>query len=102
MTEIHPNAPRVTVYTKPETECPPCGAVKRKLTQLDIPFTALDVTTDPEAHAAAAATGFTGTPITVCGDMQWHGYSPDRIKKLDKALRAWTPTPTADDNLVPA
>ena len=89
MTKIHPQAPKVVVYTKPS--CVQCDATKTKLDRLDVPYTLLDITKDPEAHAAAKALGYLQAPVVTCGDLHWAGYSPDKLTKLSDNLKAWEP-----------
>lgn len=69
----------ITVYTKPS--CPQCDATKRCLTKHNIPFTAVDVTTDPEARERVIALGYIAAPVVVVSATDhWAGFRPDRLK----------------------
>ena len=70
----------VTVYTKPH--CVQCEATKRQLRKLDINFTAVDVTSDPEALRTVQEAGFKQAPVVMTDDASWSGYRPDMIKQL--------------------
>ena len=78
MTEM----PDVVVYTKPR--CPQCDATKRKLDQLDIEYTTVDISLDDEAREYVLSLGYQQAPVVVFGDNHWSGYSPDRLAKLDE------------------
>ena len=72
----------VTVYTKPS--CPQCVFTEQKLDDLHIPYTAVDVTTDPAALAYVQSLGYSSAPVVlVSGQPQhWSGFRPDRLAGL--------------------
>lgn len=72
----------VTVYSSPG--CQPCRATHRKLDELGIEFTPVDVSEDPEALALCRSLGYQQTPVVVAGDEHWSGYRPDLLKALAK------------------
>jgi glutaredoxin-like protein NrdH len=88
--DIHPDAPQVILYSQPG--CGPCIAVKRDLQKRAIPFVTVDIREDPNGAARVAELGYGGTPVTVAGDMHWHGFRKDKMQQLDDALRAWEPS----------
>lgn len=74
----------VRVYTAPA--CPQCTATKRKLTDLGIDFTEVDLT-DPdneeERDYVVNDLGHSTVPVVeVDGEDHWDGYRPDRLKAL--------------------
>ena len=75
----------VTVLSQPG--CQPCIATMRKMDQLGIPYTHVDVTSDTDAMQRAVDLGAKATPVVIVeGDNEvtqwWSGYIPDRIKGL--------------------
>lgn len=75
----------VTVFTKPA--CQQCNATKKHLTKLGVPFTAVDVTTDPDAKDEVTALGYSALPVVhirhTDGSVEhWGGFRPDRLKGL--------------------
>lgn len=86
--ETHPTV-KVTVYTKPV--CQGCKFTKRKLEELDIEYTAVDLTADPEAMQRVRELEYTSAPVVevdLGGGAFWHwaGYAPTQIEILDHAL----------------
>ncbi len=78
---------KVTVFSKPDTECWPCWATKKRMDDKGIKYTTFDVTIDPEAEAQAKTYGFMQTPVVVVdfsdGSQEtWSGFDPDRIDQL--------------------
>lgn len=90
---IHPDAPKVTLYSQPG--CGPCIAVARHLDKEGIPFTKVDVREDPNGAARIRELGYTGTPVTVAGDMHWKDYRRDKLDQLKAILEAWEPASSA-------
>ena len=70
----------VTVYTA--QHCMPCKATKRKLNDLGVDFTEVDVTEDHDARAYLVSLGHTQTPVVESPIGSWSGYKPDRILSL--------------------
>ncbi|MBE7701226.1 glutaredoxin family protein [Oerskovia sp. Sa1BUA8] len=72
----------VTVYTQPA--CMPCLATKRLLNRQGIPFTEIDLTTDPTALELVRSLNHQSAPVVIAGDTHWSGYRPDQIHALTK------------------
>lgn len=84
---------KVTVFSKPDSQCRPCWATKRRLDEKGVPYTPRDVTVDREAEAEAKTYGFMQTPIVVVdfsdGSQEtWSGFDPDRIDVLAQRFAA--------------
>ncbi|WP_306365353.1 glutaredoxin family protein [Nocardia sp. CC227C] len=103
MTEIHPDAPTVVLYTRPG--CGQCVVTAKALEDRRIPFVKRDVTGDANAAARLRDLGFQSLPVIVVGDaawvfqpvivvgdMHWSGFQLDKIKQLEAALKNWTPS----------
>lgn len=80
---------KITVYSSPG--CPQCNATYRKLDKLDLPFTPVDVTEDPEAHTYVVSLGYTQVPVTVAetdtGEIyHFYGFRPDKLEALARSL----------------
>jgi glutaredoxin-like protein NrdH len=76
---------RVTVYTKPG--CVQCDATFRLMDARGIPYTPVDVTTDPDALKAVRGLGYLQAPVVVAGGRHWSGYRPDEITRLREESR---------------
>ncbi|MDY7543029.1 MULTISPECIES: glutaredoxin domain-containing protein [unclassified Cryobacterium] len=74
----------VTVYSKPG--CVQCAATVRKLTQLGIDFTLIDVTQDPVALEYVTGLGHIQAPVVETPGASWSGYRPDLINALRTSL----------------
>ena len=74
----------VTVYSKPG--CVQCAATLRKLTQLGIDFTLIDVTQDPVALEYVTGLGHIQAPVVETPGASWSGYRPDLINALRTRL----------------
>lgn len=82
----------VTVYGQPG--CMPCKATTRRLDRAGVPYTYVDVTTDPAAFQAVRDHGYNSTPVvevvrltsTPAGVERdvtaWHGYRQDSLDAL--------------------
>ena len=82
----------VTVYGQPG--CMPCKATTRRLDRAGVPYTYVDVTTDPAGSRAVRDHGYSSTPVvevvrqtsTPAGlerDVTvWHGYRPEYLDAL--------------------
>lgn len=70
----------ITVYTKPS--CVQCGATKRKLDQLGVPYTPIDMSQDDEALEYVKSLGYQSAPVVVAGDKHWYGYNPAELEAL--------------------
>lgn len=83
---------QVTVYTKPH--CPKCNSTKRQLTKYNIPFHAIDMTTNDKAMLRVKKMGHMSAPVVEVGDPDrpveevdiekdtWSDFRMDRIKRL--------------------
>lgn len=81
---------KVTVFSKPDSQCRPCWATKKRLDANGTPYEAFDVTTDPAAEAKAKTYGYLQTPIVVVdfadgSQTTWSGFDPDAIDALKAA-----------------
>ncbi|MGW4124747.1 glutaredoxin family protein [Nocardia sp. NPDC004711] len=88
--QIHPDAPRVVLYSKPG--CGQCVATAKALENRGIPFVKLDITTDENAATRVRELGYQSLPVTVAGDMHWSGFQLTKIDQLAVALKNWTPS----------
>lgn len=70
----------VTVYSKPG--CVQCAATLRKLTQLGIEYTVIDVTQDLVALDYVTGLGHVQAPVVETPGASWSGYRPDLIHAL--------------------
>ena len=75
----------VTVYSQPG--CMPCKMTIRQLEKLGIPYTLIDITTDPDAAARLQAGGWRTTPVVKVsrgGDVAavWSGFRWEALKAL--------------------
>lgn len=75
----------VTVLSQPN--CYQCRATERKMEQLGILYSHVDVTLDPDAMKRAVDLGAKATPVVLVetdGVLRdwWSGYRPDKIKGL--------------------
>lgn len=70
----------VQVYSKPG--CVQCEYTEKKLDELHIPHSTIDVTHDPAAYSAVMASGHLQMPMVVAGDQTWHGFHIDKIKAI--------------------
>jgi glutaredoxin len=68
------------LYT--QTGCAESARVRHWLTERGIPFIERNVSTDPEAAHALAATGTFATPLLVAGEAQALGFRPDALAAL--------------------
>ena len=81
---------KVTVFSKPDQQCRPCWATKKRMDEREIKYISRDVTTDPDAEAEAKSYGYMQTPIVVVdfadgSQESWSGFDPDRIDVLAAA-----------------
>ncbi|WP_052372157.1 glutaredoxin family protein [Nocardia otitidiscaviarum] len=95
MTEIHPDAPTIVLYSKPG--CGQCVATAKALTARGIPFVKVDVSVDANAAARVRDLGYRSLPVVVVGDMHWSGFQLDKIQQLEVALKNWTPSAPIPD-----
>jgi arsenate reductase-like glutaredoxin family protein len=75
--------PRITLYT--QTGCAESVRTRAWLKQRNLSFLERNVSEDPSAAQALAATGIFATPLLVVGDRTVLGFRPDA---LEAALRA--------------
>lgn len=69
------------VYTTPN--CPQCHATKRKLTELEIDYSEVDLSTNPNIADAMRRAGLTHAPIVIAPHRDpIIGYSPDKLQDL--------------------
>ncbi|MFE2994239.1 glutaredoxin family protein [Nocardia sp. NPDC059246] len=92
---IHPDAPRVVLYSKPS--CGQCITTAKALENRGIPFMKLDITTDNNAAARVRALGYQSLPVIVAGDMHWSGFQLTKIDQLAAALQSWTPSAPVEE-----
>ena len=84
--EPGPHNTAITVYTKPD--CVQCDRTKNVLDRRGIPYTTVDVTTDPVALDYIKTTlGYRAAPVVVAwpdnlvDSIAWTGFRPDLIDK---------------------
>ena len=70
----------ITVYTMPN--CGPCMSTKHALRAKGIPFTEVDLSTDPAAQARVAEWGYRKAPIVETPQGHWQDFRPDLIAGL--------------------
>lgn len=68
----------VRIYTMPE--CSYCKGVKAFLTEHNIPFENIDLSTNKAGQAFMEERGYTGLPVTVIGGEEIIGYDMPKIK----------------------
>lgn len=76
----------ITVYTKPA--CVQCDATKRVLSNLDVPYSIRDLSTDADARDYVLALSYSSAPVVVAGGEHWSGFRPDRLAAVAKAVAA--------------
>ena len=80
----------VTVYSSPA--CMPCRATKRKLDELGVEYTSVDLADDPAAADDLKKLGHLETPVIIVrldsGVEHWSGHRPDRLTQLAGDLAA--------------
>lgn len=74
-----PSTP-VVLYT--QSDCADSAKVRAWLTERGVAFSERNVTDDPGAAKALAATGTFATPLLVMGDRQHLGFQPDALAAL--------------------
>lgn len=88
---------QITVYTQPG--CQPCRAVKRWLSEREIPFAETDITQDPEAlDFVTGELGYKQAPVVVMaqpvshdspvGYYSFSGFNPGELEKVAGSLLA--------------
>ncbi|ALG28047.1 glutaredoxin [Glutamicibacter halophytocola] len=71
----------IAVYSKPS--CVQCTQTMRKLDQLGLEYTKIDITQDAGAYKYVTQTlGYQAAPVVVTEDSHWYGYRPDLINEL--------------------
>lgn len=70
----------ITVYTKPQ--CMQCRATFKTLDKHAIDYTAIDVTSDPEAFDYVTELGYSSVPVVVTDTAHWGGFRPDALAEL--------------------
>ncbi|MFE3229314.1 glutaredoxin family protein [Nocardia sp. NPDC059228] len=93
--QIHPDAPNVTLYSKPN--CGQCVATAKALTARGVPFVKLDVAADENAANRVRDLGYQSLPVIVAGDMHWSGFQLTKIDQLAAALGNWTPSAPVEE-----
>ena len=86
--------PEITVYGKPG--CQQCRMTTRRLDHHNLPYTYIDVTTDPAGAERVTALGYTALPVVTVGDMHWSGFRLARLDRLAE-VHATAPDLTALD-----
>ena len=81
-----------TVYSLPA--CVQCTSTYKAFNRKDIPYTSVDVSEDPEAHALTKELGYMQAPVVVVrnaeGEVQdhWGGFNPEKITAFALAVKA--------------
>jgi glutaredoxin-like protein NrdH len=70
----------VTVYTLPS--CVQCESTKKYLTNRDVAYEIVDLSTDPAAMDRVKALGYQAAPVVIAGDDHWSGFRPDKLGAL--------------------
>ena len=71
----------VTVYSK--NNCVQCNATYRKLDDMGVEYTVVDMTQDPKALEAVKEMGHLQAPVVVAPDgTHWSGFRPDLLQTL--------------------
>ena len=71
-----------TIYTTPN--CMQCVATKRAFDKLVVPYTVVDVSTDPYVRDLLADMGYRSAPVVITATGEhWSGFRPDRIAALN-------------------
>jgi len=70
----------VTVYSKPS--CVQCNATYKKLDNLRIDYTVIDISQDAEARDYVMSLGYLQAPVVIAGDNHFSGYRPDLLSAL--------------------
>lgn len=73
---------KATVYGKPG--CVQCTATTKLMDKEGISYQYIDVTLNEMAHQEVKNMGYQGLPVVVSNDLKWQGFSPDKIKGLNK------------------
>lgn len=76
----------VTVFATPN--CQQCAATERRLTELGIDFTVIDLTRNPQTMVQLADAGYRQVPVVVAPNATWSGHRPDLIDDLALHLLA--------------
>lgn len=87
--EVHPDAPKVRLYTKPG--CGKCVVTARDFEKRGIPFTKIDITQEPESYARVQALGYQSLPVVEVGDIHWNDYQAAKNARLAEILATWQP-----------
>lgn len=86
--ELNQYPQQVIVYS--QANCQPCKATKRKLDQLGVPYSVVDVDDNPDALAYLQREGWQGTPVvevkpdTALVVAAWQGYKVGALTALAK------------------
>lgn len=94
---IHPDAPKVILYTKPA--CGRCVATAKAFDNRGIEFVKLDVSEDENAALRVRDLGYLSLPVVVAGDMHWSGFDLVKIEQLAAALRKWEPSAPIEEEV---
>lgn len=70
----------VVIYTKPN--CVQCNMTKKRFQDNGVPYTTVDITTDPDALDTLIKNGFKAAPVVNVGDLWWAGFQPDKIDSV--------------------
>lgn len=72
----------ITLYGKPNNQCPGCVAVETWLKRAGAKYTFVDVTSDQEALAFVKGLGYSGVPVVVRGAEHFQGANPDKVHEF--------------------
>lgn len=83
----------VIVFSKPDIQCRPCWATKKRMNDKGVPYISRDVTVDEEARDFVVKAGFLQTPVVIVkfdddSEETWTGFDPDRIDVLASKFAA--------------
>lgn len=70
----------VTVYTNPN--CIQCDMTKKKMDQLGIQYSTIDLSTDQESLDKVLEMGYRSAPVVIAGEESWAGFQPEKIDQL--------------------
>jgi hypothetical protein len=65
-----------------QTDCAESGRVRTWLAHHDVAFQDRNVSRDPEAAQALAATGVFATPLLTCGEERVLGFRPGALERI--------------------
>jgi glutaredoxin-like protein NrdH len=76
----------VKIYTVPD--CVQCEMTKKQFDLHGVKYTAINLSSTPEALADIEHLGYASAPVIVAGEVSWSGFKYDRINGLVKMINA--------------